>query len=132
MDARPIPGMFDEALLHSVREEVFEPVAGTDPGPSCGRSSLGSLELSRLKATAAPHRVRGTEGNLPQRRNDMKKKTVAGEPNRAIKLSEITEQELDQVTGATSVNPLYTPLTSGGSNPLYESASAATNPLYTP
>lgn len=61
----------------------------------------------------------------------MKKKTVAGEPNRAIKLSEITEQELDQVTGAT-VNPLYTPLTSGGSNPLYESASAATNPLYTP
>lgn len=62
----------------------------------------------------------------------MKKKTLAGEPNRAIKRSEITEQELDQVTGATSVNPLYTPHTSGGSNPLYESASAATNPLYTP
>jgi hypothetical protein len=60
----------------------------------------------------------------------MKKKTVAGEPNRTIELSEITEKELDQVTGATSTNPLYTPPTSGGSNPLH--ASAATNPLYTP
>jgi len=65
----------------------------------------------------------------------MKKKTVAGETNRAIELSEITEKELDQVTaaGATVVNnPLYTPPTSGGTNPLHESASAATNPLYTP
>ena len=66
----------------------------------------------------------------------MKKKTVTGEPNRTIELSEITRKELDQVTGATEAtvmnNPLYTPLTSGGSNPLHDSASASVNPLYTP
>jgi len=56
------------------------------------------------------------------------KKTIARKPNRTIEL-------LDQVTGAGATvvnNPLFTPGGAGGSNPLHDSASAATNPLYTP
>ena len=64
----------------------------------------------------------------------MKKKNVApkGARSRTNEPSEITEQALDRVTGAMSDNPIYSGGSGGAQNPLFEAASAATNPLYTP
>jgi hypothetical protein len=52
----------------------------------------------------------------------MKKHVTPQErPNLIDKPQEVSKQELGQVTGA-SVNPLYTPLTQGGTNPLYKNS----------
>ena len=49
----------------------------------------------------------------------MLKKNVAPQgTQQTARPYEVTGQELAQVTGG-SVNPLYTPLTQSGSNPLY-------------
>jgi hypothetical protein len=64
----------------------------------------------------------------------MNKKNVAPreESKQTAKPQEMTEDQLDQVAGgvsnnplytpsSASTNPLYTPLTQGGTNPLYKS-----------
>ncbi len=62
----------------------------------------------------------------------MNQKSVAPreEPGQTAEPQTATEQELDQVAGGVSNNPLYTP-SSASTNPLYTPLTeSGTNPLY--